>query len=489
MVAPEGDPHAHSQNDWSCDPEAHVVVTTGETVNGAAEEDAVNGVEISNRLAVGWSAGALCTSLSINLVGHLLMPFLTSRLGMSPSLAGGLISINKFLGLGLDPAVGALSDRTRSRMGRRRPWVLAGAILLPLSLVVLFMPPNWIDSVREQSLYFTFAILLFGAAYSVFRIPYLTMSAEMTTDSFVRARMISFKIIAISAGSLIGSSLFPVLIDVFGDDRAAYGKAAVVVAAIALATGLLCALSTAKARFTVRPKENNGSAWANLKSFLGNRPFAALIGARLAFFFGNTFKGTCAAYFIIFVMEERVSILGLYYMIITLLTVFGQPLWLRLVRAKGKRVTFVVSTGAYAIVNLGWLWLAHSPSMAGLIAISVLLGVTTGGIMLALESTLPDLMALDARQTGLRREGAFAAVFSLMEKLTSAVAIAVVGVFLQSSGFINSTQNVTQPASVIAAICLAMSVIPSAAAAVSVVLMHIWGLRDGEGSLAPVKAS
>ncbi len=466
--------------------EPAVAVISGEA--DAADRRRADGVDISNGLAIGWSAGALCTSLSINLVGNLLMPFLTSRLGMSPSLAGGLISINKFLGLGLDPAVGALSDRTRSRMGRRRPWVLAGAILLPLSLVVLFAPPTWIETARQQSIYFTMAILLFGAAYSVFRIPYLTMSAEMTSDSFVRARMISFKIIAISAGSLIGSSLFPVLIDLFGDDRAAYGKAAAVVALFALAAGLLCTIATRTARFTQRQKEAQGSALANLRSFLGNRPFAALIGAKLAFFFGNTFKGSCAAYFVIFVMKERVSILGLYYALITVLNVLSQPMWLRLVRTRGKRITFVISTGAYAAVNLGWLWLAHAPSLVGLIIISMLLGVTGGGTMLALEATLPDLMEMDSRKTGLRREGAFAAVFSLMEKLTSAVAIAIVGVFLQASGFINSTHDVVQPPGVIAAICMAMSVIPSAAAVVAVGMIQLWGLRDGEGAAPPHKA-
>lgn len=449
---------------------------------GATDSRAAGEGHVSTPMMIGWSGGAACTAMTVQMFGQFLMIFLTSRLGMAPALAGSLIGINKFLGIFIDPVIGHLSDRTKSKMGRRRPWILAGAILLPLSVVVMFCPPTSLVATGPQTAYYTGAILLFGVAYSIFRIPFLTMAAEMTTDVQVRAKMISFKIIAIALGTLLGTSLVPALIDLFGSDRASYGKAGLVVTVLGLGLGLACFFSTAKARFAVRekPAGPKASLLKSFTSFISNRPFAALVGAKLLYFFGNTFKVSCSAYFIIYVMQARVGVLALFSLVLTLTTMASQPLWLRMVKALGKRMTFVISVSMWAVINMAWLLVAEAPSTAGVVAIAFGLGVGAGGVQLALESLLPDIMELDAHRTGLRREGAFAAVFSLMEKLTSAMAILLVGAFLQMSGFVQSTKDVVQPDSAVHAIAMAMTAIPTSTALASALIIFLWGLRRNE---------
>ncbi len=430
-------------------------------------------------LLLGWSAGALTSSMSINAFGFFLLPFMTSRLDMGAALAGGIIAVNKLLGLGLDPLVGWLSDRTTGRMGRRRPYILAGSILLPTCLMLLFAPPLFIDTTLRQTVYFTASVLLFGVAYSVLRIPFLTMSAEMTSDRLTRSRMISFKILAIAAGSLVGMSLAPALIDRFGGDRASYGKMAAVLSAVALAAGLTCFFATKKARFAMRVVSTGRNKLADLKTLLGNGPFAALVGAKLIFTFGVTFQASCSIYFVLFVMRERVGLLSTYYLVLTLATLAGQPLWLWLVRRRGKRVTYIAATVLYAVSILGWLWVAKMPGLVPLLATAIGVGIAGGGGTLALESTLPDIMELDTRRTGLRREGIFASLFSLVEKLTSAIAIVCLGIFLDHEGFIHSTHDVAQPRAAIFAIAASMSLVPCVTAILSVLIVQRWGLRDG----------
>jgi GPH family glycoside/pentoside/hexuronide:cation symporter len=435
---------------------------------------------LSTWVLLGWSAGALSSSMSINVFGFFLLPFMTSRLGMAAALAGSIIAVNKILGLALDPLVGWLSDRAKTRLGRRRPFILAGSIILPASLLMLFLPPAFVDTPWRQTLYFTVAVLSFGVAYSVLRIPYLTMSAEMTSDPFTRARMIAFKIFAIAVGTLIGMSLAPSLIDIFGGGRAGYGKTMVILALVALAAGLTCFFATSKARFTERVVVTGRRKLDDLKTLVGNVPFAALVGAKLIFIFGVTFQASCSIYFVMFVMREPVGVLSPYYLVLTLATVASQPLWLRVVRARGKRVTFMAATMLYAVAILGWLWVAAMPGLWPLLTTAALVGMAGSGGTLALESTLPDIMELDTRRTGLRREGIFASVFSLVEKLTSAVALVCLGFFLDSEGFVHATEDVAQPYSAIVAIALAISIVPSATAILSVLVIQRWGLRDSE---------
>jgi GPH family glycoside/pentoside/hexuronide:cation symporter len=118
------------------------------------------------------------------------------------------------------------------------------------------------------------------------------------------------------------------------------------------------------------------------------------------------------------------------------------------------------------------------PGLTPLLIAGAIAGVAGGGSTLALESTLPDIMELDTRRTGLRREGVFASMFSLVEKLTSAVALVCLGVFLDAQGFIHATHDVVQPRSAIVAIALAISIVPAAAAFLSVLVVQRWGLRD-----------
>jgi GPH family glycoside/pentoside/hexuronide:cation symporter len=416
--------------------------------------------DLPTGLLLGWSAGALTSSMSINAFGFFLLPFMTSRLDIAATLAGGIIAINKLLGLGLDPLVGWLSDRTTGRLGRRRPYILAGSVLLPASLMLLFAPPLFIDTTLRQTVYFTAAVLLFGVSYSVLRIPFLTMSAEMTSDRLTRSRMIAFKILAISVGTLVGMSLAPALLDWFGGDRASYGKMAAVLSGVALAAGLTCFFTTQKARFATR---------------------VVLTGRN----FGVTFQASCSIYFVVFVMGKSVGLLAPYYLVLTLATLASQPFWLWFVRRYGKRITFIAATILYAFAILGWLWVAKMPELWPLFITGAAVGVAGGGGTLSLESTLPDIMELDTRRTGLRREGIFASVFSLVEKLISAVGIVCLGVFLDHEGFIHSTHDVSQPHTAIFAIAVSMSVVPCVTAILSVLVIQRWGLRDGDQASLP----
>jgi GPH family glycoside/pentoside/hexuronide:cation symporter len=441
--------------------------------------------DLPTGLLLGWSAGALTSSMSINAFGFFLLPFMTSRLDIAATLAGGIIAINKLLGLGLDPLVGWLSDRTTGRLGRRRPYILAGSVLLPASLMLLFAPPLFIDTTLRQTVYFTAAVLLFGVSYSVLRIPFLTMSAEMTSDRLTRSRMIAFKILAISVGTLVGMSLAPALLDWFGGDRASYGKMAAVLSGVALAAGLTCFFTTQKARFATRVVLTGRNRIEDIKTLLGNVPFAALVTAKLIFTFGVTFQASCSIYFVVFVMGKSVGLLAPYYLVLTLATLASQPFWLWFVRRYGKRITFIAATILYAFAILGWLWVAKMPELWPLFITGAAVGVAGGGGTLSLESTLPDIMELDTRRTGLRREGIFASVFSLVEKLISAVGIVCLGVFLDHEGFIHSTHDVSQPHTAIFAIAVSMSVVPCVTAILSVLVIQRWGLRDGDQASLP----
>jgi GPH family glycoside/pentoside/hexuronide:cation symporter len=346
---------------------------------------------------------------------------------------------------------------------------------------MLFRPPE-LSPGSVTLVWYAVGLTLFGAGYAAFRVPYLTMSAEMTASTFVRARLISFKVVAISVGTLLGLSLAPALVDFFGNDRASYGRTILVIAGCVLVTGVACFASTRRARFAARLERPSIGLAAQLRSLASNAPLAALVGSKFIVAVGITFQYSCVAYFVTLVAHQRVALVSLYFLIATVLTVLSQPLWLRVVRARGKRFTFCLSAATYVLGNLGWLGVGASGSVAVLVATALVVGVAGGGTQLTTEAMLPDVMSLDVARTGLRREGTIAALFSVAEKLSSGIAIALLGGFLALSGFVHSTHDVAQPESARTAIGLAISVIPSAAVLVSAVLIFCWGLRDAPRS-------
>jgi GPH family glycoside/pentoside/hexuronide:cation symporter len=177
-------------------------------------------------------------------------------------------------------------------------------------------------------------------------------------------------------------------------------------------------------------------------------------------------------------MTSTYSVMAQYFLISSVVMILSQPIWVALCRRYGKRPVFFVITPIGGVISATWLLAgAHEPHWAIFVR-AALGGVFGGGTFLITQSLLPDTIAWDYRQTGLRREGVFAGVYTTIEKVAYALGPAVAGIILGAFGYIPSTGGaVTQPASAISGVYICL-IFPIVCAILTVALFTQYRLTE-----------
>ncbi len=163
---------------------------------------AANGEErLSLALCLGFGVGTVGVSIMLNTVTTYFPAFLSTVLGQSPQLAGLLLMVSKLADAVIDLAIGLVSDRTRSRWGRRKPYLAAGALLSAVAFIMLFAPP--VLDQRGLVLWMGAALVIYSAAYSLSNVPYLAMPGELTRGYHERTRLLGWRTLFLSLGQLL----------------------------------------------------------------------------------------------------------------------------------------------------------------------------------------------------------------------------------------------------------------------------------------------
>lgn len=421
-------------------------------------------------LVLGWGVGSLGASTLHNGIAFLALFYLSQVLGLEPALAGSLILGAKVYDIFLDPLVGWLSDRTRSRWGRRRPWLLAGAFVSAASFVLLFNTPT--PTGASQLAVALGALVLYATGYTLFGIPYLAMPAEMTDDYHERSRLMAVRTVCLTLGILAGGALAPALVAAFGGSAGGYARMSGVVGAVILVTMLTTVASTRQARGTTPTTVSGPEAARAWRSALGNRPFVTLIVSKFCHLVGVAVSMSSLVFLVTSVLGRNEAAMGGFVLASAAGSILSMPLWLRVSRRAGKRATYLLAAGCYLPVLLSWLLATPGEATALFLGRGFLTGLATGGLTLAAQAMLPDTIEHDFERTGLRREALFSAVYSVAEKLASATGPFLLGLLLSAA---TGTRG----------ILLAAVLIPAVASGLSALALLFYGLdrqrRPGNG--------
>jgi GPH family glycoside/pentoside/hexuronide:cation symporter len=437
----------------------------------------------SFRLYFGWSLGTLAMSSLLNTQTAMLMIYLISAVGIAPAVAGSLVFISKIYDGITDPIMGVVSDRTTSRWGRRRPYLLLGGMLAALSVVGLFSI-HTVSFVSTQ-IWVLVMLLVAATAYTVFNVPYMSMPAEMVQDPYERSKLMSYRVAWIAVGTFVGIALAPRLVayarDTLGvPETEAFSLMSLITAAIILLASLGCFLSTRGAPATERTRVSIPFT-EQARTALANRPFLILLGIKYLGLYALSATVATNIFFVRQVMQQSEAIMlwyGLAYMVGTLTAIAP---WVLVSRRLSKAKTLALSAGLAAVVNLTWLLSGPEEPVALYMLRGFVLAMTNGGMLLMGQSLLPDVMEYDYRKTGLRREGLYAGLYSFVEKLAFASAPLTLGVLLSSMGFIPGLpRTAAQPESALLAITLAMAVIPAVTNTLKVVLALRFRLPEAD---------
>ena len=339
--------------------------------------------------------------------------YYTQDLGMSLAVVAALPIATRLFDAFTDPLIGRLSDLTRLRWGRRRPWIVASVPLLMISVYKLFMPEG------EVGVFYLYGwLIVLWTGWTMFLIPYFAWAAELTPDYHERSVVTGFRSMMGVAGQL-AAQLAPVIaLSVF-----AFGGTANVLWLIGVLTLVTLPLVVVPA-VTMVPEERNHVPTAiplkgAIKLMLANGPLKRLM---LAFFFNYFGLAVTTSLYLFYIRsvigeEERwVYILATFYAC----NMMAVPLWVSLSRRIGKHRSWAVSlclisTAApfYLLLGPGDLWL--------MMPVTILSGIAAGSFQALPNSMKADVIDIDTLESGENRAALFFSVWSFVQKASIAV--------------------------------------------------------------------
>jgi GPH family glycoside/pentoside/hexuronide:cation symporter len=436
------------------------ISTIAPTSIGERVDVATPALRLSLMTCLGFGVGTVGVSVMLNAVTAYFPAFMSTVLGQSPELAGLLLMGSKLYDAVCDVAVGLMSDRTRSRWGRRRPYLLAGAVFSSASFLMLFAPP--VTGNHGLVIYMAAALVLYSTGYSLFNVPYMAMPSEMTDGFHERTRLLSFRTLFVSGGQLLALAGASALILAGGGGANGYKIMGLVMGLIILSTMAASFFGTGRAR-QLHPAE--AAPRFSLRQLMGlprNRPFMLLVGAKIFQFLAFSSIATTGLLFMLNVL--RVGYQGQIALAVAqnLAMALSMPFWVRVGVRIGKRNTYLAGVALFCLVSLSWLFAGSAVSLTGLLVRGVVSGIGSGPIILMSISMLGDTMAYDRRLTGSHREGLMSSVVAVIEKTAFALGVAIVGVLLKVMHYVPTFGGhlTVQPTSAIQTLYAGYAVIP-----------------------------
>jgi len=385
-----------------------------------------------------------------------MMIVLNLGLGMNPALVGLLGALPRLWDAFIDPVMGYISDNTRTRWGRRRPYIFVGAIAVGIIFALLWqLPPG-----KGESFYFWYFLLgslLFYLAYTVFAAPWVGLGYELTPDYHERTRLMGVQ-------NFIGQLAYviaPWFLLIMQSERLFDGMVdgaaglAIVIGICVMAIGVLPAIFL-RERVTVvaatgsvaaEKRAGGSSLMGSIAGFLHgfkvtlkSRPFLNLCAAAFLVFNGFILISSLQSYVIIYYVFGGDMVRGAEFAgyagtagaiasfcVIVIVTWLGTRL--------GKKRTFYVAIGI-SMLGYAMKWVCYDPELPWLLLLPApLLAFGLGGLFTLIPSMIADVVDLDELQTRERREGIYGAVFWWVIKLGMAAALAGGGFLLNATGF------------------------------------------------------
>lgn len=391
-------------------------------------------IVLNHRQLAGYGLGSIASAMFNCVPSLVLLFFLTQTLGIRPAWAGAVMLIPKLWDVITDPFMGMLSDRTQSRWGRRRPWMLLGTITMPLAFVMLFSVPDF-DSWQPRFAWVMAWYLVAATCFTVYVIPYVSMPAEMTNSYHERTRILSWRMAFVVVGILLSGALAPMLIDAGGGGRAGHQLMSLVVAAIMFSVMLITFFATAQLpQRRWQPAEVAGMQ--ALRVALQNKPFKVLMLGYLIMMIAANSLMASLPFYVSHVLGgggETVTLLFVFHLTPSLLSI---PFWNKWSQRVGKQAGLMAGVCLYAAGCAALYFVGNEPTMWLVLTIVSCMGVGMGAIQLYPFAMLPDVIALDRRQTGLNREGLFTGVWIANEKIGIACGAFMAAMMLELFGFI-----------------------------------------------------
>ncbi|RHB96235.1 MFS transporter [Bacteroides eggerthii] len=437
---------------------------------------------------IGYGFGDMASSMFWKLFGAYLMIFYTDVFGLPAAVVGTMFLITRIWDSAFDPIVGVVADRTHSRWGKFRPYLLWLAAPFGIIGVLTFVTPDWSPTGKLVYAYVTYSLMMM--IYSAINVPYASLLGVMSPNPKERNTLSTYRMTFAYIGSFIALLLFMPLVNFFsgnskdlGDQQTGWTMAVVVIAILCIILFFGCFAWTKE---RVKPiKEAQNPLKEDLKDLFKNKPWWILLGAGVAALVFNSIRdGATVYYFKYFVVEEdyaTVSFFGMSFVLSGLYLALGQAANIIGVIAAapvsnriGKRNTYMWAMIIATVLSVLFYWF-DKEDLIWMFVFQALISICAGSIFPLLWSMYADCADYSELKTGNRATGLIFSSSSMSQKFGWAIGTAITGWLL---GFFGFQANAIQSEEAISGIKMFLSFLPAVGTILSVVFISMYPLTE-----------
>lgn len=435
-------------------------------------------------LKAGWATGAFGVAILMNGISALMLFYLVTVVRMDPLVAGSVIMLSKLYDAVSDPFSGYISDRTKSKKGRRRPYLFWGAIVSAISFFLVFNVPfsgPFESGTSGDGLitagYVLVMLILYTTGYSLFNVPYMAMPAEMTDGYHERSSLHGWRVCMASIGGFLVQSMGGYMLELIGKDQAGFMTFSLAGAILIFITMMAAYYATAKAPSIPRT-ENQLPFREQLAGFARNAAFQQILGVKLVQLLGVSASSGGLVFFLEKIIDKPLTVLPLIGGPMIVAVFISTPLLVHVSKRIGKRGGYILSAIVTGIAAMSWVFAQVGEPTWLLSLRGALTGVAFAGNVLFAMSMLTDAMESDAHITGMRREGMYSALYSFIEKIAAALGPLIMGGALKIAGFDPSVAASQETESVRQAVLVGIAYVPALTAVLAVIILAFYKLDE-----------
>lgn len=433
---------------------------------------------------IGYGLGDAASSMFWKLFSMYLLIFYTDVFGIPAAAVGTMFLITRIWDSINDPLIGMIADRTSSRWGRFRPYILFFAIPFGIMGVLTFTTPDLGMTGKIVYAYITYSLMMM--IYSLVNVPYASLLGVMTDDPNVRTELSSYRMVFAFIGSILVLAVIDPLVKFFGRNGGEaigwqYGSMVIAVIAVIF---FLCTFSWTRERVTPI-KESRNTLREDIGDLFRNKPWWILFGAGVGALIFNSVRDGAAAYYFKYYVEYtagdiKLGFLSLSMSLTTLYLVLGQAanilgiiLIVPVSRRIGKKTTFMGAMIMCTALSIMFYFIGAG-NITMMIVMQILISMCAGSIFPLMWSMYADTADWSELATGRRATGLVFSASSMSQKLGWTLGGALTGWLLGYYGF---QANVVQSAEAREGIRMMLSILPATGAAISAVLMALYPLN------------
>ena len=430
------------------------------------------------RKKIGFGIADIGGNLFFTAMGFWTLTYLTDTVYLAPALAGIAVMTAKIWDAVTDPIVGFFSDNTRTRFGRRRPYLLFGALPFGLSLWLFFTKPSF----TAQTALFWWALLmlcLVNTAMTLVNIPYSALTPELTSDYNEQTSLNAYRFLCAGIGTIMGAVIVMPIVNIFPSKASGFSAAGAVIGGIILVTTLITFFSVKES--AVPPKTSTGKAsafFASYRSVFKNSAYTVLLAVFVLHITALNFLQGMVVYYLKYIYRaEALSSMIMGLLLIT--AIVSIPIAAKCSNLLGKNFSYRTGLAVLCVSTMVIFFIGHRIGVTGLAISFVCAGIGVGFAFATPWAMLPDAIAW--QPDTVRNEGCYYGVWTFASKLGQAVSTGVSGLILSAAGYHADT---IQSPQTIFAIRLIAGPIAAAACLLGVILIRFYPIDKKRKALA-----